>query len=142
MHDITTAPYLFIAPGLATDEAKRLLAGIPSKALYRTCFYPTSPFLCTHHPRHLPCTLVCIGRISQGLYDRLSASDANTWKDGSLDIQAILHEEIQLMVIKAGVYMSVLRHALSGMKVKLPSTSQTFITADTSDRLGQASQKS
>jgi hypothetical protein len=62
-----------------------------------------------------------VGRISQALHERLSEADPASWTDGHLDLSAILHEERDLLLIKGGTYMGVLRHALTGMTVSDPS---------------------
>ncbi|OBZ78674.1 putative glutamate--tRNA ligase, mitochondrial [Grifola frondosa] len=87
LNDISTlAPYFFVEPDLTTDEALKMWKSLPAGQY----------------------TLVV-----QNLSQRLDVEGEN-WD--SLHFADILHEEMSKIGIKLKDYMTILRHALTGMK--------------------------
>jgi hypothetical protein len=54
-----------------------------------------------------------------GLHERLADASAEAWDDGTVDLGEILREQRTSIIVPSAVYMNVLRHALSGMKVRI-----------------------
>lgn len=88
---LTTAPYFFQPPSYTTPESQALVTAIPSREIYLQTLQPT--------------------------LERLRAIPAQEWE--AYDVASVLHEENKKTGLKSKVYMTVMRHALSGMKVRL-----------------------
>ncbi|EIM92053.1 glutamyl-tRNA synthetase [Stereum hirsutum FP-91666 SS1] len=85
---LTTAPYFFQPPSYTSPESQALVTAIPSHEIYLQALQPT--------------------------LERLRAIPSQEWE--AYDVASVLHEENKKTGLKSKVYMTVMRHALSGMK--------------------------
>lgn len=102
------APFFFVKPDYSSAEAKKMYHSFPS-ADYRTStlLYPSR--------RAAPNAASSTEKVIDSLVTRLEGMQGS-WDAASLS--AVLHDENAKMGLKQKEYMTILRHRLTGMKVR------------------------